>query len=169
MRETRVRSLGREDLLEKDMATHPSILAWRIPWMEDLGRLQSMGSQRVGLDWATSLSLSPTAFQKAPPGQKLLGKCRAPHLLCFSSHKDYNSASHIQCLKQFLKYFTWIYSWLLWESEFHTCHFVIVRSRSSWLFIHLCLSHHHLSLVDSEIVEHRDHSFLSLYYSVGPR
>jgi len=50
MRETWVQSLGREDPLEKEMATHSSILAWRIPWMEELGRLQSMGSQRVGHD-----------------------------------------------------------------------------------------------------------------------
>ena len=55
MRETRVQSLGWEDLLEKEMATHSSILAWEIPWMEDPGRLQSMGSQRVRHDWATSL------------------------------------------------------------------------------------------------------------------
>ena len=49
MRETRVQSLGR-DLLEKEMATHSSILAWKIPWIEEPGRLQSMGSQRVGHD-----------------------------------------------------------------------------------------------------------------------
>ena len=48
MRETRVQSLGQEDPLEKEMATHSSILAWRIPWMEEPGRLQSTGSQRVG-------------------------------------------------------------------------------------------------------------------------
>ena len=48
MQETWVQSLGREDLLEKEMATHSSILAWKIPWMEELGRLQSMGLQRVG-------------------------------------------------------------------------------------------------------------------------
>ena len=46
--ETRVQSLGREDLLEKEMATHSSILAWKMPWMEEPGRLQSMGLQRVG-------------------------------------------------------------------------------------------------------------------------
>ena len=45
MRETRVRSLGREDPLEKEMATHSSTLAWRIPWREEPGRLQSMGLQ----------------------------------------------------------------------------------------------------------------------------
>ena len=57
MWETRVQSLGREDPLEKEMAIHSSILAWRIPWPEELGRLQSTGSQRVGHDWVTSLSL----------------------------------------------------------------------------------------------------------------
>ena len=50
MRETWVRSLGREDLLEKEMATHYSILAWRIPWTEEPGGLYSTGSQRVGHD-----------------------------------------------------------------------------------------------------------------------
>ena len=50
MRETRVQSLGQEDLLEKEMALHSSILAWKIPWMEEPGRLQSMGSQGVGHD-----------------------------------------------------------------------------------------------------------------------
>ena len=50
MRETRVQSLGWEDPLEKEMATHSSILAWKIPWTEELGGLQSMGSQRVGHD-----------------------------------------------------------------------------------------------------------------------
>ena len=48
MWETWVRSLGWEDPLEKEMATHSSILAWRIPWREEPGRLQSMGSKRVG-------------------------------------------------------------------------------------------------------------------------
>ena len=48
--ETRVQSLGREDLLEKEMATHSSILAWKIPRTEDPGRLQSMGLQKVGHD-----------------------------------------------------------------------------------------------------------------------
>ena len=47
MQETCVRSLGGEDHLEKEMATHSSTLAWRIPWTEEPGRLQSMGSQRV--------------------------------------------------------------------------------------------------------------------------
>ena len=46
--ETQVQSLGREDLLKKEMATHSSILAWKIPWMEEPGRLQSMGLKRIG-------------------------------------------------------------------------------------------------------------------------
>ena len=56
MQETWVRSLGREDLLEKEMAIHSSTIAWKIPWIEEPGRLQSTGSQRVGHDWATSLT-----------------------------------------------------------------------------------------------------------------
>ena len=48
--EMQVGSLGGEDALEKEMATHSSILAWKIPWMEEPGKLQSMGSQRVGHD-----------------------------------------------------------------------------------------------------------------------
>ena len=50
MRQTQVQSLGREDLLQKEMATHSSIHAWKIPWTEKLGRLRSMGSQGVGHD-----------------------------------------------------------------------------------------------------------------------
>ena len=52
MQEMRVHSLGWEDLLEKEMVTHSSILAWDIPWTEEPGGLQSMGSQRVGHDLA---------------------------------------------------------------------------------------------------------------------
>ena len=63
MWETQFQSLGGEDPLEKEMAPHSSTLAWKIPWMEEPGRLQSMGSQRVGHDWATSLSLSKCPWQ----------------------------------------------------------------------------------------------------------
>ena len=54
MQEMQVWSLGQEDSLEKEMATHSSILAWRIPWTEEPGGLQSMGSQRVRHDWTTN-------------------------------------------------------------------------------------------------------------------
>ena len=50
VQETQVRSLGWEDPLEKEMTPHSSILAWKIPWMEEPGRLQSLGWQRVGHD-----------------------------------------------------------------------------------------------------------------------
>ena len=56
MRATRVRALGWEDPLEKEMAIHSSTITWKIPWTEEAGRLQSMGSQRVGHDWATSIN-----------------------------------------------------------------------------------------------------------------
>jgi len=56
-RETWVQSLGQEDPLKKEMATHSSILAWRTPWTEEPGGVQSMGSQRVGHDRATFTSL----------------------------------------------------------------------------------------------------------------
>ena len=59
-----VQSLGREDLLEKEIATHSHMLAWKIPWTEEPGRLQSKGSKRVGHDWATSLSPSPLALRR---------------------------------------------------------------------------------------------------------
>ena len=64
-------TLGWEDLLEKEMATHSSILAWRILLRKEPGKLQSMGWQRVGHDWATSLSLSLSRL----PSEKAM----APH------------------------------------------------------------------------------------------
>ena len=68
MWETWVRFLGREDPLEKEMATHSSILAWKIPWSEKPGRLPAMGSQRVGHDRATSLHnfITPPPHARTP-------------------------------------------------------------------------------------------------------
>ena len=63
MQETQVQSLSWEDLQEKEMATHSSTLAWKIPWTEEPGSLQSMGLQRMGHDWATSLSLIPASSE----------------------------------------------------------------------------------------------------------
>ena len=54
MQETQVRSLGQEDPLEEEMATHSGIVAWRIPWTEESDGLQVMGSQRVGHNWVTN-------------------------------------------------------------------------------------------------------------------
>ena len=64
MRETWVRSLGQEDPLEKEMATHSSILAWRIWWTEEPGGLQSTGSQRVGHDWVTLLTYLLISYRR---------------------------------------------------------------------------------------------------------
>jgi hypothetical protein len=72
MQETWVRSLGQEDPLEEGMATHSSTLAWEIPWTEEPGGLQSMGSQRVGHDLATKHSThAHTAIQKGEKKQVL--------------------------------------------------------------------------------------------------
>ena len=72
MRETQVQSLGHEDPLEKEMATHSSILAWKIPWTEEPGGLQSMGLQRVGHDRVTSriLHWNETGRLLGPAGWK---------------------------------------------------------------------------------------------------
>ena len=63
MQETQVWSLGWEDTLEKEMETHSNILAWRIPWTEEPGGLQSMELQRVGRDWA----INPFTFISSFP------------------------------------------------------------------------------------------------------
>ena len=78
MQETWVWSLGWADPLEKEMATQSSILAWRIPWTEKLGGLQSMGSQRVRHDWATSLthSLKPRRGERGSKRGNLLLKSK---------------------------------------------------------------------------------------------
>ena len=72
MWETRVQSLSREDLLEKEMTTHSSILVWKIPWTEEPGRLQSMGSKRVRHDGATSLSFFLFFLYLGKSSQKLV-------------------------------------------------------------------------------------------------
>ena len=81
IQETWVQSLGQEDPLEKGMALHSSILAWSIPWREEPGRLQSMGLQRLGHNWAT----------EHPPIQEALG------LLHYKSqHKRIPRSSNLQ-------------------------------------------------------------------------
>ena len=67
VQETQVPSLGQEDPLEKGMATHSSILAWRIPWTEEPGGLQSMGSQRVVHDWSDLVPASSDRFSSSFP------------------------------------------------------------------------------------------------------
>ena len=80
LQETWVWSLGWEDPLEKEMATHSSIPAWRIPWTEKACRLQSMGSQRVRQDWMTSTTSSHIILLNHYRQEQLLG-CSALHLV----------------------------------------------------------------------------------------
>ena len=89
MRETRIWYLFQEDPMEKEMATHSSILAWKIPWTEEPGRLQSMGSKRVGHDWATSL-LHFFAF--CIPTVFLPRRCETSHLHCGQQDLDSRSS-----------------------------------------------------------------------------
>ena len=92
--ETWVWSLGREDPLEKEMATHSSTLAWKILWTEKPGRLQSMGSQRIGHNWATSLTHSLSAFRdRVCPG---LHK-NAWYMVPFQKGR-----SNLECIKRWL-------------------------------------------------------------------
>ena len=72
----RVRSLGWEDPLEKEMATHSSTLAWKIPWTEEPDGLQSMGLQSIGHDWTTSLSFQSVLVTiNKKSGMALKGRC----------------------------------------------------------------------------------------------
>ena len=82
MRETQVQSLGRKDQLGKEMATHSSALAWKIPRTEEPVRLQSVESRRVGHDWASSFHFRLTPGYTCPCSVGLLvlgGKARTPH------------------------------------------------------------------------------------------
>ena len=81
MRVTWVWSLGWEDPLEKEMATHSSILAWRIPWTEEPGGLHSMESQRVGHNWATSLHFTSSLYSLG-----VVFHCWKWVLYCWESH-----------------------------------------------------------------------------------
>ena len=96
MQETWVRFLGWEDPLDKEMAIHSSIIAWKVPWIEEPGGLQSMGSQRVGHDLAT----------KPLPPSYLFVICPAVigHLGYFFVLAIVNSAINIEDIGLFFKY-----------------------------------------------------------------
>ena len=132
MQETWVPALDWEDPLEKGMATHSSILAWRIPWTEEHGGLQSMGSQRVGRGWATNTfifhfhltsCISVCFFQLVKPKKLniVLLQClqwsdRTASLL--SSHTSHPSFSALQPPGLFLPCRK---SWFLLQEGFCTC------------------------------------------------
>ena len=122
MQETQVQSLGWKDPLEREMATHHSILAWRIPWTEKPGKLQSMRSQRVGSKWKTEqqqqqqqyIYMSILIFQFVPPSPSLL--CPEVHFLhlwlhsCTAKiHQHHFSRFHV-CALIYNMYFS--LSWL---------------------------------------------------------
>ena len=127
LQETWVRSLGPEDPLENAMATHSSTRAWKIPWTEEPSRLQSMGSQRVGHDWATSLHFHSLPFYA--------------YLLCLVILLP---ESTVLC--GFHKLLTFLGLSVYWEVSDHCCllkrllltitEFIPPPSFVSWLFVH---------------------------------
>ena len=155
MWETRVRSLGREDPLEKEMATHCNILAWRIPWTEEPGRLQSMGWQRVRHDWATSPSTKQ--YTKDFPLFSHLGLLKISHQKCQGEHLKYQCRSvspwgkththtHTHTLQGSMFSSRWNMICLIWQIE-------PLRSASAELSPFLSL--HSISLLSySRILNH---------------
>ena len=95
MWETRVQSLGQEDPLEKEMATHPSILAWKISWTEEPGGLQSMGSQRVGHDWLTNTW--GLLLIQSDAGLWVLSSCQTACDTQFCNHLDLGQVLYVPC------------------------------------------------------------------------
>ena len=104
--ETQVQSLGQEDPLEKEMATHSSILACKIPQTEKPGRLQCMGSQRVGHDWATSHGhqLNRREFEQTPEDSEGQGSlaCCSPR-----DHKESDTTQQLNSERHQLRY-NWV-------------------------------------------------------------
>ena len=83
-------SLGQEDPLEEGMATHSSLLAWKIPWTEEPGGLQSLGSQRVGHNWATN------TFSRVSSPAELLGRVISSRHTSVGTHADFS------CFRRFI-------------------------------------------------------------------
>ena len=121
MWETWVQSLGREDPLEKEVATYSSILAWRVQRMEEPGGLQSMGSQRVTHNWATSLSLSFSFICKA---MTLSNSFKKPNLLLISQQIELSGGKKYKFLSHNLwkrKYFKMLEILVLFIITDHLC------------------------------------------------
>jgi len=88
VQETQVPSLGREDLLEEDMATHSNTLAWRIPWTEEPGGLQSIGLHRVGHDWSDQAAAATAMNLHHFKCIQIFGGCNS--LFNFVMKKEYH-------------------------------------------------------------------------------
>ena len=106
MWETWVRFLGWEDPLQKGMTTHSSSLAWRIPWTEESGGLKSMGSQRVGHDWATKTHTHNFKSSEEP-------KCDLVHVwLCIELRwKWLENKCYVYMTS------LWVSAWVSWDGE----------------------------------------------------
>ena len=106
VQETWVWSWVQKDPLEKGMATHSSILAWRIPWTEEPGEPQSMGSQRVRHDWVTNTSIWTTKYSKELSDTSLMdhGKCLNQEMFSMWGTTSHNSPRWRQTLLVFLWY-----------------------------------------------------------------
>ena len=114
-------SLGREDPLENEVATHSSILAWRVQRMEEPGRLQSMGSQRVKHNWAASLSLSFSFICKA---KTLSNSFKKSNLLLISQQIELSGEKNYKFLSHNLwkrKYFKMLEILVLFIITDHLC------------------------------------------------
>ena len=136
VRVTWVRSLGREDPLEEGMTTHPSILAWIIPWTEEPGGLQSLGWQRVGRDWTTEHSVADalrSTVEANSIGKPLCSKKKQRHMTS-DCLKSMNLAL-IHLLVTFLASSFCIH----WSTAILFCCHFIVKESPSHLFMYVCI------------------------------
>ena len=117
MRETGVQSLGQEDPLEKAVTTHSSTLTWKTPWMEEPGRLQSMGSQRVRHNWATLLHFT----------------LNEGILLCQKLNLDIRNSK----LKCYTKSIIWLTKSIIW-SIFNVFVPILFKINWMWLKFNIC-------------------------------
>ena len=146
MRDTRVWSLGWEDPLEEEMATHSSTLAWKFPWMEERGRLQSMRSQRVGNDWLTSLHFTslhlnhPSPLQAQTKQNQVIQEdvspfwSMQPALVALSFTQS--AQELLQCTWIFTGVYLWMFSNLLTCFHIHVpCYMCLVSSTTFRMLI----------------------------------
>ena len=142
LQETLVQSLGWEDTLEEGMATHSSILAWRIPWTEKPGGLQSMGSERVGHDWATNTATT-TCAEYAHPSEAcrnavpLQREFSAQSVIVFKSTCSWGS------LVLVLSIALWVYFFptcVTKETSYLTSMYPTssTETNTGWLYRHFC-------------------------------
>ena len=139
MLETQVWYLKQEDPLEKGIATHSSILAWRIPWTEELDMLQSMGSQRVGPNWMTNTFTLPDGLKRSQDLYTVL-PTQSCFLLTFLSrvsdlHHGLNTFSVQTYFLSLLFYFSLKYNWFTLSLLF----FIGIASPPKSSHIHHCI------------------------------